>query len=110
MLIEHCAGKFPLWLTPEQYAILPISDKYLDYAKQVQQTLAQQNIRGTIDSRTESIGKKIRDTELKKIPIMLIVGEKEADAQKVAVRLQGDGDKGAMSIDEFTSYFQTLLD
>ena len=110
VLIEHCAGKFPLWLTPEQYAILPISDKYLDYVKQVQQTLAQQNIRGTIDSRTESIGKKIRDTELKKIPIMLIVGEKEADAQKVAVRLQGDGDKGAMSIDEFTSYFQTLLD
>ncbi len=110
VLIEHCAGKFPLWLTPEQYAILPISDKYLDYAKEVQQTLSLHDIRGTIDSRTESIGKKIRDTELKKIPIMLIVGEKEADAQKVAVRLQGDGDKGAMSIDEFTAYFKTLLD
>ncbi len=109
VLIEHCAGKFPLWLTPEQYAILPISDKYLSYAKEVQQTLSLHDIRGTIDSRTESIGKKIRDTELKKIPIMLIVGEKETEENKVAVRLQGDGDKGAMTIEEFTSYFQGLL-
>ncbi len=109
VLIEHCAGKFPLWLTPEQYAILPISDKYLSYAKEVQQTLSLHDIRGTIDSRTESIGKKIRDTELKKIPIMLIVGEKEAEENKVAVRLQGDGDKGAMTIEEFTAYFQGLL-
>jgi len=109
VLIEHCAGKFPLWLTPEQYAILPISDKYLDYAKQVQQTLAMHDIRGSIDSRTESIGKKIRDTELKKIPIMLIVGEKEAEVNKVAVRLQGDGDKGAMTVEEFTAYFQEMV-
>jgi threonyl-tRNA synthetase len=109
VLIEHCAGKFPLWLTPEQYAILPISDKYLDYAKEVQQTLSMHDIRGSIDSRTESIGKKIRDTELKKIPIMLIVGEKEAEVNKVSVRMQGDGDKGAMTVEEFTSYFQGLL-
>jgi len=110
VLIEHCAGKFPLWLTPEQYAILPISDKYLDYAKEVQNKLSLHDIRGTIDSRTESIGKKIRDTEVKKIPIMLIVGDKEAEAKQVAVRLQGDGDKGAMSIDEFVNYFNDLAE
>ena len=110
VLIEHCAGKFPLWLTPEQYAILPISDKYLEYAKEVQNQLSLHDIRGTIDSRTESIGKKIRDTEVKKIPIMLIVGDKEAEANQVAVRLQGDGDKGAMSVDDFVSYFNDLAE
>ena len=111
VLIEHCAGKFPLWLTPEQYAILPISDKYLDYAKEVQNKLSQHDIRGTIDSRTESIGKKIRDTEVKKIPIMLIVGEKEADADQVSVRIQGDaenGDKGGMSVADFVKLFEEM--
>ena len=109
VLIEHCAGKFPLWLTPDQYAILPISDKYNDYANKVKDALAVNDIRGIIDTRTESIGKKIRDTELKKIPFMLIVGEKEVEAQTVGVRKQGEGDVGAMSLEEFTSYFQEQL-
>ncbi len=110
VLTEHCGGKFPLWLTPDQFAILPISDKYLDYAKQIKDALASQEIRGYIDSRTESIGRKIRDTELKKIPIMLIVGEQEQEKNQVAVRMQGEGDKGAMSLDDFVSFFNTLLE
>ena len=109
VLIEHCAGKFPLWLAPEQYAILPISDKYNDYADKVKDALAVNDIRGVIDTRTESIGKKIRDTELKKIPFMLIVGEKEVEANTVGVRKQGEGDVGAMTLEEFTSYFQEQL-
>ena len=110
VLTEHCGGKFPLWLTPDQFAILPISDKYLDYANMIKDQIAAKEIRGYIDSRTESIGRKIRDTELKKIPIMLIVGEQEQEQNKVAVRMQGDGDKGAMSLDEFVSFFNTLLE
>ncbi len=110
ILIEHTAGKFPLWLTPEQYAILPISDQFIDYAKKVEETLAAHDIRGFIDDRTESIGKKIRDTELKRVPLMLIVGEKEAESGKVAVRKQGEGDQGAMSIDEFVAYFRELAE
>jgi len=110
VLTEHCGGKFPLWLTPDQFAILPISDKYLDYANQIKDQLASKEIRGYIDSRTESIGRKIRDTELKKIPIMLIVGEQEQEKNQVAVRMQGEGDKGAMSLDEFVSFFNTLLE
>lgn len=110
VLTEHCAGKFPLWLTPEQYAILPISDKYIDYAKKVQNELSMKDIRGVIDSRTESIGKKIRDTELKKIPFMLIVGDKEAEVDKVAVRKQGEGDIGAMTISEFVGYFNEMAE
>ncbi len=110
VLTEHCGGKFPLWLTPDQFAILPISDKYLEYAKQIKDALASQEIRGYIDSRTESIGRKIRDTELKKIPIMLIVGEQEQEKNQVAVRMQGEGDKGAMSLDDFVSFFNTLLE
>jgi threonyl-tRNA synthetase len=109
VLIEHCAGKFPLWLTPEQFAILPISDNQLDYAKEVLNTLSTHDIRGYIDDRTESIGRKIRDTELKKIPIMLIIGEKEATNKELALRIQGEGDKGSMSLDEFVNYFKTLL-
>ena len=109
VLIEHCAGKFPLWLTPEQYAILPISDQYLDYSKEVQKKLSLHDIRGFIDDRTESIGRKIRDTELKKIPYMLIVGEKESASQSVSVRKQGEGDIGSMTIDDFVSFFKNLL-
>ena len=109
ILIEHTAGKFPLWLTPEQFAILPISDRFNDYAKQVEQQLAQHDIRGIIDDRAEKIGKKIRDTELKKIPFMLIVGEKEVKSGKVSVRKQGEGDKGSMEIEEFINYFKGLL-
>ncbi len=109
ILIEHTAGKFPLWLTPEQFAILPISDRFNDYAKQVEKHLALHDIRGIIDDRAESIGRKIRDTELKKIPFMLIVGEQEVEAGKVSVRMQGEGDKGTMDIEEFITYFKALL-
>ena len=109
VLIEHCAGKFPLWLTPDQFAILPISERFEDYCKKVETQLAQQDIRGFIDNRAESIGRKIRDTEIKKVPIMLIVGEKEVQEGKVAVRIQGQGDKGAMTIEEFISFFKDLL-
>jgi threonyl-tRNA synthetase len=109
VLIEHCAGKFPLWLTPDQYTILPISDRFADYAKQVQATLAANDIRGLIDERSETIGRKIRDAELKRIPIMLIIGEKEVEQGKVSVRMQGDGDKGSMGLDEFVAYFKELL-
>jgi len=109
VLIEHCAGKFPLWLTPDQFAILPISDNQLDFAKEVQQTLSLHDIRGFIDDRTESIGRKIRDTELKKIPLMLIIGEKEAANKTVSLRKQGEGDQGSMTVDEFVSYFKQLL-
>ncbi len=109
VLIEHCAGKFPLWLTPDQFAILPISERFEGYCKEVEAKLAQKDIRGFIDNRAESIGRKIRDTELKKIPIMLIVGEKEVAEGKVSVRIQGDGDKGAMSVEEFVTYFEGLL-
>ncbi|MFT6021844.1 MAG: threonyl-tRNA synthetase, partial [Saprospiraceae bacterium] len=105
VLIEHCAGKFPLWLTPDQFAILPISERFEGYCKEVEAKLAEHDIRGFIDNRAESIGRKIRDTEVQKIPIMLIVGEKEVEEGKVSVRIQGDGDKGAMSVDEFVTYF-----
>ena len=109
VLIEHCAGKFPLWLTPEQYAILPISDQYLEFAKAVEQELSLHDIRGYIDDRTESIGRKIRDTELKKIPFMLIIGEKEAGSKSVSLRKQGEGDQGTMTIEDFVQFFKTQL-
>ena len=109
VLIEHCGGKFPLWLSPEQYAILPISERFHDYCKQVQDQLAVHDIRGFIDERNEKIGRKIRDTEVKKIPFMLIVGEKEVEAGTVAVRRQGEGDKGSMAIDDFVKMFQEQL-
>jgi len=109
ILIEHTGGKFPLWLTPDQFALLPISDRLNDYCKDVQAELAKHDIRGFIDDRTESIGKKIRDTELKKVPIMLIIGDNEKEANSVSVRIQGDGDKGSMSIDDFVKYFQNLI-
>ncbi len=109
ILIEHTGGKFPLWLAPDQIAILPISDKFNDYAKQVESELATRDIRGFVDDRSEKIGRKIRDTELKKVPFMLIVGEKEAESHTIAVRRQGEGDKGSMRIDEFTGFFQEKL-
>ena len=109
VLIEHCAGKFPLWLTPEQFAILPISDNQIPFAKEIENQLSQHDIRGFIDDRAESIGRKIRDTELKKVPYMLIIGEKEAESQQVSVRKQGEGDQGTMSIAEFIQFFKSLL-
>ena len=101
VLIEHCAGEFPLWLTPEQFIVLPISEKYEDYAKKVLESLNNSDIRGLIDSRDEKIGRKIRDAEVKKIPYMLIVGEKEMEEGKVSVRKHGQGDVGSMMIGEF---------
>ena len=101
VLIEHCAGNFPLWLTPEQYSILPISEKYEDYAKKLSDTLKKSDIRGLIDLRDEKIGRKIRDAEVKKIPYMLIVGEKEAAEGTVSVRKHGEGDLGSMRIEDF---------
>ena len=101
MLLEHTAGKLPLWLIPDQCAILPISEKFNDYAYEVAKRLDAKGVRAHVDDRNEKIGKKIRDNELKKIPYMLVVGEKEAEGGQVSVRRQGEGDKGTMSVDEF---------
>ena len=104
VLIEHTAGKFPLWLTPEQVVILPISEKYNDYAKKVSNFLNISDIRTVVDDRNEKIGRKIRDNELKRIPYLLIVGEKEAETESVSVRRQGEGDKGVMKTGEFADF------
>jgi threonyl-tRNA synthetase len=101
VLIEHTGGKFPLWLTPEQVVILPISEKYNDYAQKVAAYLEEKDIRVIIDDRNEKIGRKIRDNELKKIPYMLIVGEKEAENDEISVRKHGEGDKGIMKFINF---------
>ena len=103
VLIEHTGGKFPLWLTPDQVAILPISEKYNDYAQHVADELAKQDIRAFVDFRNEKIGRKIRDTEIKKVPYLLIVGEKEAENEEVSVRKQGEGDKGVVKITTFAA-------
>jgi threonyl-tRNA synthetase len=109
VLTEHCAGKFPLWLTPDQIAILPISDRFMDYANDVMRQLGEKDIRGFVDERAETIGRKIRDAEMKRVPFLLVIGEKEVADGTISVRRQGDGDKGAMSIEDFSSYFNTLL-
>ncbi|HIY49198.1 MAG TPA: threonine--tRNA ligase [Candidatus Barnesiella excrementavium] len=103
VLIEHTGGKFPLWLTPDQVAILPISAKFNDYAQQVASQLAEKDIRAIVDDRNEKIGRKIRDNEMKRIPYLLIVGEKEAENGEVSVRKQGEGDKGSMKIATFAA-------
>ncbi len=101
VLIEHTAGKFPLWLTPEQAVVLPISEKFNDYAQQVANRLNIKDVRAICDFRDEKIGRKIRDNELKHIPYLLIVGAEECETDSVAVRRQGEGDKGKMSVDDF---------
>src|ERR1035437_5540883 len=110
VLIEHTAGKFPLWLTPDQVVILPISEKFNDYAFQIAKDMNAQDIRVTVDDHNEKIGRKIRDTELKRIPYMLIVGEKEAENGEVAVRRQGEGDKGTMKVAEFSKLILDEVD
>ncbi|MFM7852732.1 MAG: His/Gly/Thr/Pro-type tRNA ligase C-terminal domain-containing protein, partial [Flammeovirgaceae bacterium] len=105
VLIEHCAGNFPLWLAPEQFSVLPISEKFNEYAQQVVDKLKEHDIRGFLDDRDEKIGRKIRDSEVNKVPFMLIVGEKEASEGKVSVRKHGEGDKGAMELDVFVNTF-----
>ena len=102
LLIEHCAGNFPLWLAPDQFIILPISEKYNDYAKKVLKLLNNYDLRGLIDERDEKIGRKIRDAEVKKIPFMLIVGEKEMETETLSVRLHGKGDLGSYSFSAFS--------
>jgi threonyl-tRNA synthetase len=110
VLIEHTAGKFPLWLTPDQAIILPISEKYHDYAEKVLNFLNNSDIRTLIDPRAEKIGRKIRDAELKRIPYLIVVGEKEAGNGTIAIRRQGEGDKGSMKPEEFVQLVQKDID
>ena len=106
VLIEHCAGNFPLWLAPDQIAVLPISERFNDYAARVYETFKAEDIRGILDDRDEKIGRKIRDAETKKIPFMLIVGEREAAEDLVSVRKHGQGDQGSVSLAEFVRSFK----
>ena len=101
VLLEHTGGKFPLWLSPDQVVVLPISEKFNDYAQKVTDYLNAHDIRAQIDDRNEKIGRKIRDNELKRIPYLLIVGEKEAAENLVSVRAQGEGDQGQMPLETF---------
>jgi threonyl-tRNA synthetase len=100
-LLEHYAGKLPVWLSPVQVKILPISDKFLPYAQSISEKLKKSDLRAEVDDRNEKIGKKIRDTELMRVPYMLVVGEKEMNENAVAVRRQGKGDTGIKPVDEF---------
>jgi len=106
LLIEHTGGKFPLWLNPEQFIILPLSEQFNDYAQEVLKLLKNYDIRGLVDERAEKIGRKIRDAELNKIPFMLIVGEKETNENMVSVRQQGEGDLGKFSVEDFSKLIQ----
>ncbi len=109
LLIEHCGGNFPLWLAPEQLAILPLSEKFNENAKEVLNVLNNYDIRGFVDDRNEKVGKKIRDAEVSKVPYMLVVGEKEIENGTVSVRKHGEGDIGTMKIDAFANYFNKEL-
>ncbi len=106
ILLEHTAGNFPLWLTPEQVIILPISEKYEEYAKNVLNLLDEADVRATIDLRNEKVGRKIRDAEVKKLPYMIIIGEKEAESGTISVRKHREGDLGSFTIDEFVDYIR----
>ncbi|MBO7316316.1 MAG: threonine--tRNA ligase, partial [Paludibacteraceae bacterium] len=110
VLIEHTSGKFPLWLTPDQVVILPISEKFNEYAHKIAQEMDMKDVRVIVDDRNEKIGRKIRDNELKRIPYMLIVGEKEAEKGEVSVRKQGEGDKGAMSVADFITLISSEVE
>jgi threonyl-tRNA synthetase len=109
VLIEHCAGNFPLWLSPDQFVVLPLSEKFNEFAKEVVNKLQISDIRGLVDDRDEKIGRKIRDSEIKKIPYMLIVGEKEVSEGLVAVRKHGEGDVGSMSLEDFAKLISTEI-
>ena len=109
VLIEHCAGNFPLWLSPDQINILPISEKYISYAEEIKSILDEHGITGTIDNRDEKIGRKIRDSEVKKVPFMLIVGEKEQEERMLSVRKHGEGDLGTYTPESFIEYFQEII-
>jgi threonyl-tRNA synthetase len=109
VLLEHTAGKFPLWLAPDQVVVMPISEKFNDYAEQVVKYLKTRDVRAHIDDRNEKIGRKIRDNELKRIPFLLVVGEKEQEQGTVSVRVQGEGDKGAMTSEAFADMVTDLV-
>ena len=109
VLLEHTAGKFPLWLSPDQCVVLPISEKFNSYAEEVVSYLNAHDVRAQIDDRNEKIGRKIRDNELKRIPYLLIVGEKEAAEHTVSVRAQGEGDKGSMTLEQYRDYMHNLV-
>lgn len=109
VLLEHCGGDLPLWLMPVQVKVLSISDKYADYTEMVYRTLKEAGIRAELDDRSEKIGRKIRDTELMKVPYMLIIGEKEMNEEKVAVRKHKEGDKGAVTLDEFIAELTSIV-
>ncbi|MBO5811110.1 MAG: threonine--tRNA ligase [Bacteroidales bacterium] len=109
VLLEHCAGDFPLWLTPDQVMILPVSEKYHEYAEKLNEMLKRNEIRTLIDMRSEKIGRKIRDAEMKKVPYMLIVGEKEMNETSVSVRKHGQGDLGSMSVEEFIAMIENQV-
>ncbi|MCK4751209.1 MAG: threonine--tRNA ligase, partial [Bacteroidales bacterium] len=110
VLIEHSWGKFPLWLVPDQVVIIPVSEKFNDYAQKVFKFLNNYDIRTLIDERSEKVGKKIRDNELKKIPYLLVVGEKEQNSDTIAVRRQGEGDRGSMELKEFAEMLVSETD
>lgn len=110
VLIEHCGGNFPLWLAPDQIAVLPISENHVDYAKKVFAELEHKGVTGFVDERNETTGRKIRDAEVKKVPIMLIVGEKESQTDSVSVRKHGGEDLGSMHLSDFETYFKNELD
>jgi threonyl-tRNA synthetase len=110
VLIEHTSGKFPLWLAPDQVIVLPISEKYNDFAKKVCELLNNSDIRSSIDDRNETIGKRIRENEIKRIPYLLVVGEKEESTNCVSVRKQGEGDKGTMTIEEFVTFIKEEIE
>ena len=109
-LLEHYAGKFPVWLAPLQVKILPISDKFMDYAKSVETRLRKAGVRVELDDRNEKIGKKIRDTELMRVPYMLVIGEKEVAENQLSVRRQGKGDTGVQSVDAFVEMIKDEIE
>ena len=110
VLLEHTAGKFPLWLSPDQVVVLPISEKFNDYAREIVDYLNRSDVRAQIDDRNEKIGRKIRDNELKRIPYLVIVGEKEEAERLVSVRAQGEGDKGQMTLEGFRDFIVSLVE
>ena len=109
VLIEHCAGNFPLWLTPEQVTILGISEKYNEYSRKILQLLKNSDIRASVDERDEKIGRKIRDAEVRKVPFMIIIGEKESDSETISVRKHGEGDIGTFKVPEFVELIQKAV-
>jgi threonyl-tRNA synthetase len=110
ILIEHCAGRFPIWLTSEQVRILPISERFTDYARKVSDILKNSDIRALVDESNEKVGKKIREAEIEKVPYMLIIGEKESEEGLVSVRKHGEGDLGTMSPDEFAAIIKKEIE